>query len=245
MNRKYILYILVLIGTITTGQAQIFNPVYKETVWNYYRTGFANIQRPSGNKVHYYNILFESEPLENIPGYQSSVDVKIYVNKNQMHYVTSNVSVYQDQKDAFMLVKNPKVIFRTESGYNSENDELLQLLAVFSDSVLATSRVIDYHEGHNSKKDKIQLITIETSKEAVDAMNVERVVYQVNKTRDKIEKMTMFYVYGYKYKKTVLTHLETDLNYKRKMTVPVSSLFLSPNGQLYDKYKSYRYIDNR
>ena len=240
--------LVLLIIMMLNGQesvAQFFRPECKETVWNYYKKGLVGVNIPEGKKVHYYHINFQTVPADNKTYSNTSVNVKIYMSAEQVHYLSDEVLVYQDRKDAFMVAKKQGIIVRSESGLNNDNQEFLENFQVFTDSVFITSKTVGCRETINDKKEKLLIVTLEMSKEACGALNVTRITYQVNKTRNKIEKVTMYYVKGHKYKKTVLVHLETDLNAKRKMNIPVVNYLYDSNGKLYNKFKNYRYIDNR
>lgn len=214
----------------------------KQTLMKYYKKDIIDVQFPKGKKVYFYNLLFETET---DAGLKKSLNIKIYVSENQMHFITKDMSAFQDNQDAFMVVNNPRMIIHSKSTLEARNDKLLSDFNVFSDSVMATSKVIECMHGVNGKKEPLLLITLQTGDKAKEAMSVDRFVYQINTKREKIEKITMFYLRGYKYKKASLTYLETNPNYKKDMSVPVRRLFFDTNGKIQKKYITYKLVNNR
>ncbi len=241
--KKYGFIVILFMLTAYLLNAQAYYDC-KKIVWDYYRKGYAGIKKPEGNKVYYYNVQYETVVEENGVENQTSVNVRIYLSADQLHYITKDISVYQDEEDAFMLAKKLNILIHGVPEKTEEREEILGALQVFSDSVFATSEVTECMKAINDNQDELLLVTLETGEKASEALGVEKIIYQVNLSKDRIEKITMYYLRGSEYKRTVLTHLETDLNYKRNMKTPVKYLFFDTSGHLLPKYSTYRYIDN-
>jgi len=240
----HIVFVVLLLHSYCQIYAQTYSEC-KKTVKSYYDKGIAGFTVPSGKKVHYYHFIFESEPWEYNPGFKTKVDTRVYLSKNQTQYITEDVLVFKDKVATIMKINNPKIIVVSDPEEENDEEEQLTILKMFTDSVFETSHILDCKKVVNSNNQRLMLVTMLLGEKAMEVTDVEKIVYQINISKNILEKIIMYYVVGAKFKKSMMEYVETDLDYKKNMSVPVLDLFFDNNGKLYNKYAQYRVVDNR
>ena len=210
-----------------------------------YNKKLGNIDFPKGDKVYhfsYQNIIEHATK-----GYTEYVnnDVNIYMSKDQLHYLTNDIEVYQDFRDAFMIIHSKKIVMWTISAINREKEKRLKDLIQLRDTLFHYCEVKNCENQKYSDGRNIQKTTLKLHPDAQRTFKMNTISYWYDLDKEVVTKVVTDFIPGYEAKKMTVIYKNINLDSDKKLHKPVAGLILNKKLKLLSKYKGYHLIDNR
>lgn len=176
-----------------------------------------------------------------------NTDVKIWANMYRMKYATPDIEVYQDNRDAFMIIHSKKKIIWGQSEMKEGKDAMDQIakIAALKDTMLNHSTVLKCEIFEKDGKELLRMI-IKVNADVREIYNVEQMEFIYDNSSGNILRINTDFIPSYEAKRMEITYLKNEYDYKGvKLDKPVSEKIVSRSNLLLPKYKEYQLIDNR
>ena len=242
-NKSLITVVILILALQNIGFAQKKSKCF-EKIQDYY-DDMAKIGFPEGKKIYYFHYRNDSEIYDQQIVTRNKVHVHVYMSNDQMHNISDDIEIYQDQEDAFMVIKKRKMLIHSESSLKIDKHERLNEILSFQDSLFRHMELKNCTEvkGKDDKKYLIVDMKLDSLTNIVHRMRNIRFTYNLDEKS--IKRVKFDYLPGQKMKSLTQTIVEMDLNHSRKMNKPVMELFFTSGGKLKPEYAGYRYIDKK
>lgn len=173
--------------------------------------------------------------------------IEVYINKNQSKYISSEMIIFEDDKDAFTIITKEKTILWRNSVRKTSSETNGRKIGVLQDTLLSNLRTINTTEivenKQNLKRIETKVLESEQAK-----YNIKNIIFYVDKKHQSIAKLEIKYLVPVNSLLSVkYTFYDMDFDYKSKdMEVSsVKSLIFSSGTRLNDTYKGYTIKDIR
>jgi hypothetical protein len=205
----------------------------------------AQIAFPADGQVYYFESEQQIDMWDSISEPSVKMNVKIIMSSNQIQYYTNDIELYQDERDAFMVVKPKKMIAWSTSSLNELKGERFKELTKTQDTLLAVSTVTSCRTVKDGEK-STTIMVLTPKADAQRAFKVKTATYWFNNVTKRVEEVVIEFMPGYDAKRRTTSYKTMDLNYKLiKLNKPVLGLVLDKKNKPLSKYKGFQLIDNR
>jgi hypothetical protein len=240
MMNKTILCFLLSVFLLSVGNAQEDKEFLRSIFKNMGEQG--KVQQPDQTFYMSYSLH-----TVNVDSLQKPTDATIQVwKKNKLIEIKSaEMNVFQDEKDAFIVLPHKKLILRNDAALKQQGDASMDKYLALYDSLLNYSRITKNIAVKSKGYDR--QISIEVDEKGQYLFKIKKADYFVNTTTRSIKKVRMYYGDSFKSSIAYVDYLINDLeyNYKRKhLSDNVETAFLT-NNKLKENFKGYKLIDNR
>ncbi len=199
------------------------------------------ISMPEGNNVYYFNYQLTTDMRTDRGMQTKSYNVHLYMTKNQMHYITKDIKIYQDTTDAFIVQHENKTIIMANSAYKKDMNKRYNDMVMFKDSLF---NVMQLKQCKYADEKDMEIIVLETKPALRDDFDINSITYHYDPEKELVKKTITRYDEHFKAEKMIMELKTMDLNYKKSMNKPVRTLFLDHNGRLTGRYAGYRLFVN-
>jgi len=173
------------------------------------------------------------------------MNVKILLSKDQMHTLTNDIEIYQDNRDAFMVIHSKKMVMWATSTIRTDKKQKLKELSALRDTLFDLCDATACIGVKNRKGEGRNKLTLRARELARKAFHVSTLQYLYEPQSGKIEQVVISYLPSYEVKRMTTTYKEINFNFKAKINKSVISKILNKNNQLLLKYNGYQLVDNR
>lgn len=172
----------------------------------------------------------------------ASSEVKVYKNKNNVHFFSKEGNLFRDNDEMFLVLMNQKLIvadqLTEEIKATSTNNDFIELRKSFLlNSQLVFCKITDSING-------IKQLKLRIHEDLEGIIEIEEMLYTYNTKTKKIISSTVWYSDNYKIKKMSIKYLdfkrESDYKFKK-----ASRYVLAGNNKLLGKYSTFELVDNR
>lgn len=224
-----------LIGSISVN-AQLLTDVCVQEILkleNKISQGYSNSE-----KTIYMNYKVQSTDWE---GKLISSNVKIYKNKRKMNFFSDQANMYQDEKNAVIVLKPQRVIIVNGAVKDVPSNDMDQLLVVRK-KFLKSCEVLKCEQSASNKN--IKTLEVKSTLKLGGKLKIDRMVYTYNTLTGKILKCVTYYDKGFQVKKIVIEYQKLDFNSDYKFTKSAKKQVLGKYEKLLTAYKGYELVDN-
>jgi hypothetical protein len=205
----------------------------------------AKINAPTGKQVYHMRITVKTDMNAGSKMPDSETNVEVFMSAHQLHYVSDMLTTYQDEKDAFAVLPQRKMIVWSGGGKRPDAESKKALAAHIQDTLITVSKItkcaVVESQGRTHKQ-----VTMIPYKKAIEAFRINRVEYFIDASQKRIEKVNTFYRPGEEIVMQSITYHELELNYVgTSLQKPVYEQIFNSSGKLLARYKGYQLIDNR
>jgi hypothetical protein len=170
-------------------------------------------------------------------------NVRMYKKKEQMNFFSEQVSIYQDRKEAYIILPAQKIIIINSTVQQNKSskigDDFFEMRKAFLDSCeIVRCEVIS-----PISKNKILVLRNKLYDED-DAIKINTMTYEFNSDQKKIISIKMDYNEGFKIKHLVMIFKDFNTNSNYQFISP-KRVIVDKNGNLLPRYQSYELVDNR
>ena len=169
-------------------------------------------------------------------------DVTMYRDKYKMHFFSDQATIYQDEKEVYVVLKSQKVVVinSTKKEINSkrESDDFVELRKEF----LLNCTVIKCAYSKNDSS--LKTIELKANDDMNGALNIIKMIYTYNPKTGTIINTTVQYDEDYKVKEIVIDYKTFELQSDYKFNT-ARKYVMSRNNRLLSKYTGYEVVDNR
>lgn len=235
MKIKIILFLFSIISLELNAQAgkECLNDIFKLEEKIYSKS------YNDGDKPAYisYNVLTTDWEDQT-----NSSNVKVYKDKNNMHFFSEQVNIFQDEKDVFLILKMQKLVIvnstKKEITNKKINDNFLELRKEF----LENCTVVKCEK--SPQNEFIKTLELKVNDNMGGVIKIEKMIYTYNTQTEKILTTKIDYNEEYKVKEIFIKYneLEMESNYS---FISAKKNVLDRNNKLLPKYKGYELVDNR
>lgn len=237
---SYISFILLALNTNLYGQNA--NDCKKEL--SAINSVMGNMDFPRDDQVYYLKYSTKSMMWDETITPAKDIEIEILMSKDQLHYLAGDIVMFQDMRDAFMIIKSRKMIMWSTSAIYEDRQAKMEDLVVFRDTLLELCTI--------KSCDKVSLdgvelkkIILQPNERARKYLKLEKMEVLYNPEKKWINKVVIDYTRKHEMKKTTVTYDEMNYDFKAKMNKPVMDLIFARNNQLRSVYNGYQLIDNR
>ncbi len=207
-----------------------------------------NFPPQSDNQDHVYYLGYQIKTIfrekRQIPHHIS--DVKVFINQKQTHFISNEMSIYQDESSSFTVIPDRKVIYWGGSSMNMAKEIRLKNFSLLQDKLLDLAKVQECNDIRleNSKANKQVILLLE--EEAQKSFPYDRVTFLIDTAEQYIHQVFLDYPEPNKISRIEVTFNEMSYNYQTHiLDKPLISLFFNEKGELLPEYKDYQLIDQR
>jgi len=243
MNKNlYILFFLLFALHSGIAQAEKYRKKLKD-----YSEKLVRITVPSDEKsVHHFSYTEKVKSWDQASS-QAPVknNVSIYVKNDKFYFYSSQVDLFRDKEDSFIIIHKDKKIFHTNSVSQEETaKKQMESFLKFQNVVFEKGKILEYQELIIKGK-KMARLMIATPEEIRKELKVRHTVYWYDIQGEKIWKSKIYYSKDYSLKTKEIIYQEVDLDYGAKLKKPVFKKVLDKKGNLTEEYRNYQLIDNK
>jgi len=205
----------------------------------------------AGDNMSYtnYTVKVVYNDSTNHPAVVSTIE--IWQQKKLIEIKSTEMEVYQDEKDAFMVLPSKKLITRANAVMRGAPDKLNTVLGSMQDSLFKNAKISSCIDSKVKGYDKI--IMLDVNERTSGTTGISRYIYYVNTTELFIKKIKIIYKNdsdessepnGLSSVEYVIN--QVDYSYKgKKLNENVQKKIMKTDKLLADKYSGYQFVDNR
>lgn len=239
---KYILIISFFFSMILTkvhaqGDYAECRKVLKE-----YVKKISLVNYPSGTQVYYMDMDIAYK-IRNTENPELKMHVEVLMSKDQLSYNSNYVSVFQDEKDAFMVLHAQKTILRSKGGKSEDRELNKSRLTIFQDTIIDLSKIKQCTNIKQEGKD-VMMIELEPNEYAKKTYFVKSLKFYYDPIEKALKKISIFYTDEYKMEECTVSYNKVNYNYKGWSSRSAYDKVLSKTGQPVAKFKNYKIVDN-
>jgi hypothetical protein len=243
MIRVASILMILCISMTSRAQTADYSDCKKEL--KKYMKDLSKVNYPSGKKVYYLNMTVNTIMSKSSRLPDTETNVQVYMTSSQMHYVSDVLTTYQDERDAFAIVPQRKMILWANGGKRPDGNERTQLLVQVQDTVLTFSRVVACKTIEEDGSE-LKVISLEPNKKSMEFFKISRIEYFIDPAEERIVRTSTFYLPSQEIAMRSIVYHELDLNYNKiKLSKPVYEQIFSSEDKLLAKYKGYQLLDKR
>ncbi len=199
---------------------------------------------PEDNEVYFIHYAQEVVMWDSLHYPTTRADVKLLMSKDQIHTITDEIEMYQDVRDAFLIIHSKKMVIWNSSTIRADKEKKLKELAGLSDTLFDLCRIKICQKVPVKNREMGQLLMI-PEEELKASLNVRSLNLLYEPEDGRIQKVEVEYTPDFDYQKTITTYKTIDFNYKAKMNKPVMARILNKKQELLPAYQGYQLVDNR
>lgn len=239
--RKGLVYLFICISHLLNAQG-----VSKACVQKVREFSSRSDATLPGGQVIYVHYTQQIVMRDSINNPKVETEVRMWMNKDHLQYITPDIEVYQDKRDAFMIIHSKKKVIWGQSDMESAGMGRVEKIVSLQDTLFDLSvpllcEIYSTKEG----KEMIRLV-LKTNNAGRELFNIDQIEYTYNNQTGNPERVITNFIPSYGIKRSVVTYKANDNNYKGlKLDKPVSHKIVSSNNSLLAKYKGYQLLDNR
>jgi hypothetical protein len=192
----------------------------------------------NGN-TSYLNYTVKSTDWEN---QINNSKVEVYKDTAHLHFFSDQASIYQDEDEAIVLLKDQKVIIVSSFNKALMNKQADDEFMLMRKDFLKNCEVLNCSKG--DEKNDLKILELKVVKNDNSGIKISKMIYKYNVVEQKIIETRVFFNKEYKLKEMTIKYnsSETKNDYKFE---PTTRYFFSKNNKLLPKYKGYELVDNR
>ncbi|NQY09763.1 MAG: hypothetical protein HRT71_09650 [Flavobacteriales bacterium] len=175
---------------------------------------------------------------------ESSVRSKVYHSTNSSHMISDDVAVYQDQEVSIVIGKTEKTLLITQRGNKANKDKMVANSMAVADSLFSYCKVTSCKEVTIKNKPALE-ITLVPNATGKRVVNAKQMIYTIDKASNLLRNVKIIFDQTYGVVEMEITYHNIDYNYPINKIKPAISYVFAVNGQLLEKYNSYRIKDLR
>lgn len=204
----------------------------------------STIPYPGAKQVYYFAYTTIIEYWDKVTQPSVHLPCRIYMNKDQLHYVTKEAEIYQDNINAFMVIPSKKIILCSDAPSSHDKEKRLLQLLQFQDTLLSKGQLSHCETKMENGRNilKATLILNESIQKSFKAKNI---IYWYDLDKERIVKSTIEYTTAHEVKSKTTIFNNMDLSASFKMQRPAAEKIMTAKNHLLPKYKGYHLIDNR
>lgn len=224
-------------GTIPTDCIKRVHDIYKKMNSGNTENGYVYMNFTMNTKL--------SETVKTKDQFIQS-DIEYIVGKNKMHYLSNDMKVYCDEKDNFTILPSRKLIVWTNSLMESGQGTRMKSYQVLQDSMFLTSRLLSCEVKSDNAKTYDKVIAIEPVNNSKKQYLYNKITFYINTSTNEIKKVVINYPPKSDYSSIEVIYNKVQYNYQSKeLALTAKEWLFTSNGNLQDKYKTFKLIDER
>lgn len=176
------------------------------------------------------------------------LNVKLWMSKNYLKYITPDIQVFQNEKDAVMIVNSRKLIIRS-SAEDLENDDSQlrkkELFTKLKDTLYKSLVAVKCDTYEDTKGVKHTKIFFSSPEFIQEKFKITEMIYQLDATNNKMERTTTFFSKKSDMKRSAVVYNEISKSKKNTGNENFINNIFTRKDKLKSKYVGYQLIDNR
>ncbi len=182
-------------------------------------------------------MFYKDNPLRE-GGSDLQVESSLFVNKEQYVFESSTISVYQDSKDAFVVIHPQKKIIRRNS-FKINHTEQYEKLIQLQESILTTNQRVECRPSNTGVEVMLIPDQLLTAKEKI------RSVSFLFDEKESLKEVGISYVSTHQFLHQRMVYESIDLDVKNWKNKTAYSYVLRDDKRAVEQFSSYEIIDNR
>lgn len=242
MMKKLIIPVIVLMAQlflmqISWAQEDCLTPIRQ------YVEKMANVSEPQPGQIYFMQFTVQTIPAKDSSLEPSKVESKIYKGKDKLIMESGDVAIYQDEKDAFMVIHPLKRIVWTKKEEKTEKSKPFEMgdlqKLILSESKMIYCKKIEPNEG-----DVIQ-VKLKMNEKISDDIKVDFLIIDFDNSAGRIIKVQSVFGPGQQLDRQIVAFQNIDFNYSGKKIPAARTMIFKSNGELLAGLANYSLIDNQ
>jgi hypothetical protein len=172
--------------------------------------------------------------------------VDMYMSKEQMQYLSKDVSIYSDQQDVFTILNSHKIIYRSDPFRKEQFEQREKSISALQDTIFGMSSVSSCETLPAVIDGYTKIVTLQPNALAAQKFSIKKIIFYINAEKEEAKKIRIDYAGEHRMDNVEITYNKIDYNYKQaSLGSSVKDRFVNRKSQLLSNYKDYKLIDNR
>lgn len=211
-------------------------------------TNMERLSAPKNGEVYYCNLEVITTPAKGTEQYQKPVTsvVELIVSNKQSHYLSKELSIYEDQKDVFKVMPQQKKIYWSDAIKNEHKQKRHKQLGFLQDTLFDMCSQVSCEKLKVEKDGYDKITVLKPNEKAKEKWHITQLDFYTLASKKQLKKIVIHYSASAKYEKVEMIYHRIDFNYtKSDQTKSVRNRFLNGKEKLIAPYQDYTLVDVR
>lgn len=199
---------------------------------------------PADDEYYYLKNKVQISFWEDLDMPDLTENVEIIAGNKQLHYITDDIEMHQDNNDLILIVNKTKSIIRTYPRTDFNNKGVKEKMQLIDNAFFNMIENMTYEE-YLSQDKTIQKLDLKMNKKAQDIYNVKNVICHYDSGKQKLAKVELFYNKNYQYKKMTIWYFDENYDYKASLKNKAIYYALDKKGRLLSKFNDYEFTNDK
>lgn len=201
------------------------------------------------NKSCHMNYVVRTVTEDSIKDGITESAIEMHMSKGHLQVKSSQMEVYQDEQDAFVVLPIKKMVLRTDPDTRTDIEKRTNRLKFIQDTLFSMSKVTVCktvsNKGNTNKR-----IVMEVNEMGMEMTSIKRITFDLNTKTNQFERVRIEYSpYASGLPNRVVSAEYTfhafAINDANQQKEKVAAIFMASANTLNKKYTGYTLVDNR
>jgi hypothetical protein len=199
------------------------------------------------NKMYYLHYSVKAVAHDSMKNKIPDTEIRMWMNRERMEVQSKEMEVYQDEKNAFVVLPTRKMILRNDPDRRA-NLVKRRKLNLLQDTLFALSRIVSCEKLPGTA---LKRLILEVNEEGQRLLKIKRLTFLVDLPAQQIKNIRLDYTHADSGGVTELASVnykieEMSMDYKNKnLDGNIASHFVGWNDKLLSRYDGFKLVDNR